>query len=163
MIDDASPPRPPLRSRARRRVLAAGGALVALRVVPVRAQTASELPQVAALTDDLAGRVPRFGRLSLDIPRLADNGNAVPLRIAMSGLFPAGAEIRSIRLYSPKNPVALMARFDFPAPPAKPEVDMRVRLAGTQRIAAIAELANGELHAAVADVDVTISACLDGT
>jgi len=162
MSDDVSS-LPALRSLARRRVLVAGGALVALRAVPARAQTASELPQVAALADDLAGRVPRFGRLSLVIPRLADNGNAVPLRIAMSGLFPAGTELKSIRLYSPKNPVALMARFDFPAPPAKPEVDMRVRLAGTQRIAAIAELANGELHAAVADVDVTISACLDGT
>jgi len=152
-----------LRSHARRRVLAAGGALVALRVVPACAQTASELPQVAALTDDLAGRIPRFGRLSLDIPRLADNGNAVPLRIAMSGLFPAGTELKSIRLFSPKNPVALMARFDFPVPPAKSEVDLRVRLAGTQRIAAIAELASGELHAAVADVDVTVSACVDGT
>ncbi len=56
-----------------------------------------------------------------------------------------------------------MARFDFPVPPARAEVDARVRLAGTQRIVAIAELANGDLHAAVADVDVTISACLDGT
>jgi sulfur-oxidizing protein SoxY len=124
---------------------------------------ADELPQLADLADYLAGRVPRFGRLALDIPRLADNGNAVPLRISMTGLFASGAELLSIRLYSEKNPVPLMARFDFPVPPARADVDARVRLAGTQRIAAVAELANGELHAAVADVDVTISACLDGS
>ena len=149
-------------SARRRALLAAGGALVVLRVTPVRA-AADELPQLADLADFLAGRVPRFGRLALDIPRLADNGNAVPLRITMTGLFASGAELRSIRLYSEKNPVPLMARFDFPVPPARPDVDARVRLAGTQRIAAIAELANGDLHAAIADVDVTISACLDGS
>ena len=110
-----------------------------------------------------AGRVPRFGRLVLDIPRLADNGNAIPLRISLTGLVAPGAELRSIRLYSEKNPVPLMAHFEFPVPPARADADARVRLAGTQRIAAIAELANGDLHAAVADVDVTISACLDGT
>ena len=149
-------------STRRRALLAAGGALVALRVMPVRA-AADQLPQVAELTDYLAGRAPRFGRLTLDIPRLADNGNAVPLRIVMTGLFATGTELRSIRLYSEKNPVPLMARFDFPVPPARADIDARVRLAGTQRIAAIVELANGDLHAAIADVEVTISACLDGS
>lgn len=136
--------------------------MVALRVLPVRA-AASELPAVAEMTDWLAGRAPRFGRLALDIPRLADNGNAVPLRITMTGLFAPGTELRAVRLYSEKNPVPLMARFEFPVPPARADIDARVRLAGTQRIAAIAELANGELHAAVADVEVTVSACLDGS
>ena len=98
-------------SRGRRRVLlTAGGALIALRLVPVRAQSPAELPSIPALADDLGARVPRFGRLSLDIPRLADNGNAVPLRIAMSGLFASGAELTSIRLYSPKNPVTWKRR-----------------------------------------------------
>ena len=154
--------RPRAISIRRRALLSAGGALVVLRVTPVRA-AADALPPVADLTDWLAGRAPRFGRLALDIPRLADNGNAIPLRISMTGLLAPGAELRSIRLYSEKNPVPLMARFDFPVPPARADVDARVRLAGTQRIAAIAELANGDLHAAVADVDVTISACLDGS
>jgi sulfur-oxidizing protein SoxY len=149
-------------SARRRTLLAASGALIALRIAPVRA-AANELPAVPALADYLAGRAPRFGRLVLDIPRLADNGNAVPLRISMTGLFAPGTELKSVRLYSEKNPVPLMARFDFPVPPARADIDTRVRLAGTQRIAGIAELANGDLHAAIADVEVTISACLDGS
>jgi sulfur-oxidizing protein SoxY len=154
----ASPPRSP----RRRRALQAGAAWMAARLLPAHA-AADDLPGVRELLEYLAGRTPQFGRLSLDIPRLADNGNAIPLRIAMRGPFAAGAELRSIRLYSEKNPVPLMARFDFVVPPAKAELDARVRLAGTQRIAAVAELANGELHAAFADVAVTISACLDGS
>jgi sulfur-oxidizing protein SoxY len=149
-------------SLQRRRALQAGVALVAARLLPAHA-AADDLPGVRELLEYLAGRTPQFGRLSLDIPRLADNGNAIPLRIAMRGPFAAGAELRSLRLYSEKNPVPLMARFDFPVPLAKAELDARVRLAGTQRIAAVAELANGDLHAAFADVSVTVSACLDGS
>jgi sulfur-oxidizing protein SoxY len=43
------------------------------------------------------------------------------------------------------------------------EVESRVRLAGTQRVAAVATLADGTLYAATADVIVTVSACIDGT
>jgi sulfur-oxidizing protein SoxY len=156
------PPGRLLQSPLRRRTMQAGAALVAARLLPAEAAM-DDLPGVRELTEYLAGRTPQFGRLSLDIPRLADNGNAVPLHIAMQGPFAAGAELRTVRLYSEKNPVPLMARFDFAVPPAKAELDTRVRLAGTQRIVAVAELANGDLHAAFADVAVTVSACLDGT
>jgi len=150
-------------SLARRRLLLTVPALAAARVLPARAAVDETIPGVRELTEYLAGRTPRFGRLALELPRLADNGNAIPLKLTLRGPFTAGAELRSIRLYSEKNPVPLMARFDFPVPPARAEIDSRVRLAGTQRVTAIAELANGELLAAVADVAVTISACLDGS
>ena len=88
-----------------------------------------------------------FGRVKLDIPRLADNGNAVPMRIgAMPGPFLPTAPLRSIRLYSEKNPVPLMMRLDFPVAPPRAEIDSRIRLAGTQRVVAVAgELGDGTL------------------
>jgi sulfur-oxidizing protein SoxY len=149
-------------SPLRRRVVLGFAAATVVRALPVRAEDGA-LPQIGELDAWLAGRKPAFGRVVLDVPRLADNGNAVPLHMTMRGEFPAGAELKSIRLYSERNPVPLMARFEFPAPPAKVEIDSRIRLAGTQRIAGVAELANGELHAAVAEISVTISACLDGS
>jgi sulfur-oxidizing protein SoxY len=42
-------------------------------------------------------------------------------------------------------------------------VESRVRLAGTQRIAAVATMADGTLYSATADIVVTVSACVDGT
>jgi sulfur-oxidizing protein SoxY len=148
-------------SPSRRRVVLGIAAIAVARALPVQAD-ATALPQIGELDAYLAGRKPEFGRLVLDVPRLADNGNAVPLRLAMGGFAP-GAELKSIRLYSERNPVPLMARFEFPLAVPKVEVDSRIRLAGTQRIAAVAELANGDLHAAVAEISVTISACLDGS
>jgi sulfur-oxidizing protein SoxY len=150
-------------SPGRRRVLTATAALAVLPALASHAAAPPDLPATPELAQYLAGRTPQFGRLLLDVPRLADNGNAVPMKLTMSGPFAAGAHLLTIRLYSEKNPVPLMARFEYPSPSARVEIDSRIRLAGTQRVAAIAELANGELHAAVADIVVTIAACLDGT
>jgi sulfur-oxidizing protein SoxY len=120
-------------------------------------------PEVAAYKAFVGARAVRTERLVLDIPRIADNGNLVPVRIAMPGPFAPGAEVKSIHLFSQKNPVAQMAVFHFPVPVGRVEVESRVRLAGTQRVAAVATLADGTLYAATADVIVTVSACIDGT
>lgn len=120
-------------------------------------------PEVAAYKAFIGTRAVRAERLVLDIPRIADNGNLVPVRIAMPGPFAPGAEVKSIHLFSQKNPVAQMAVFHFPVPVGRIEVESRVRLAGSQRVAAVATLADGTLYAATADVTVTVSACIDGT
>ena len=146
---------------ARRRALIAGAA--ALPFVALRAQAQTPGPEVPAYRAFLAGRTAQTGRLVLDIPRLADNGNLVPVRIAMPGPFAPGAEVRSLHLFSEKNPVPQMAAFHFPAPQPRVEVESHVRLAGTQRLAAVATLADGSLHAAFADVVITLSACVDGS
>jgi sulfur-oxidizing protein SoxY len=157
-------------SRLRRRLLLLSASVAGAAIVPARAapdlparSAATALPGIRALAEYLAGREPRFERLTLEVPRIADNGNAVPLHLALAGPFPAGGQARSIRLFSEKNPYPLMAMFEFPAPLPTIELDSRIRLAGSQRIAAIAETADGALYAAVADISVTIAACLDGT
>jgi sulfur-oxidizing protein SoxY len=144
----------------RRRALLVGAA--AMPLWSGRAFAQAE-PEVAAYKAFVGSRVVRTERLVLDIPRIADNGNLVPVRIAMPGPFAPGAEVRSIHLFSQKNPVPQMAVFHFPVPVGRVEVESRLRLAGTQRVAAVATLADGTLYAAMADVIVTVSACIDGT
>ena len=148
-------------SALRRRLLAAGGALLACRTLPAQAE--ATLPSIPELDAYLAGRTPQFGRLSLVLPPLADDGNAVAMRISMAGPFAEGADVSSVALFSEKNPVPKMAEFDFPVPPPKVEIESRVRLAGSQRVAAVAVLADGTVHASTADVVVLLAACLDGT
>ncbi len=159
-------PAHPQPSTTRRALLAAAAATsclpFAFHAAPALAQTEAE-PEVEAFKTFLAGRTPRTGRLKLDIPRIADNGNVVPVRITMSGPFAAGAELRTIHLFSEKNPVPQMAVFHFPAAVPRIDVESRVRMAGSQRVAAVATLADGSLHAAMADIVVTVSACLDGS
>jgi sulfur-oxidizing protein SoxY len=149
------------RKVTRRRLLQCGTALALARALPVAA--APELPAIPLLTEFLAGRTPRWERLRLELPALADNGLAVPLKLAMQGPFAPGPTVQAIHLFSEKNPVPDMAVFEFPLPAEKVEIDSRVRLAGTQKVVAIAAMSDGALYAAVAEVVVTIAACLDGS
>jgi sulfur-oxidizing protein SoxY len=146
----------------RRRLLQAAGALVLVACRAVRAED-GPLPAIPALAAHLAGRVPRRERVRLELPRLADNGLAVPLRIMVTGPFAPGPFVRTIRLYSEINPVPEMAEFEYPQPVERVELDARIRLAGTQQIVAIAEMTDGSLLAAAAEVVVTLAGCMDGT
>ena len=150
----------------RRKVLVASAALPWAALVPALAPLtarAEEEPDVAAFKAHVGNRRVSSGRLKLDVPRIADNGNTVPVKIQMPGPFAAGAEVRSVHLFSEKNPVPQMAVFHFSVALPRIELESRVRLAGSQRLIAVATLADGSLHAASADIVVTVSACLDGS
>jgi sulfur-oxidizing protein SoxY len=157
------PPR--RRSMSRRRLLQGAGAWALagpmLGGAPLAA--AQEMPAIPALTSFLAGRSPRWERLRLELPSLADNGQAVPMRLTMTGPLASSPTLQAIHLFSEVNPVPEMAVFEFPSPPPKVEIDTRVRLAGSQHVVALAVMSDGALFAAVAEVIVTIAACLDGS
>lgn len=148
--------------RTRRRLLGAAALLPLAHVVRVRAADPG-LPDLPALTTFLAGRTPRFERVRLELPRLADNGLVVPTRLAVDGPFAPGAHVTELRLFSEINPVPEMAVFEYRVPVQRVELDTRIRLAGTQRIVAVARLADDALLAAVAEVVVTLAGCMDGT
>ncbi len=156
---------PFLPNKARRSLLQRTGAIaiaVPLAGLAPRA-SAQTLPALPVLTTLLAGRVPRWERLRIEMPLFADNGQAVPIRLSMPGPFVPGPSLQSIHLFSERNPVPDMAVFEFPTPPLKVEVDSRVRLAGAQRLVAIAVMSDGSTFAASADVEVTIAGCLDAS
>jgi len=147
---------------SRRRWVAAATAVLALRGLPVRAAPA-ELPDIPELSALLAGRTPRAERLRMEIPRIADDGHAVPVRLTVSGPFAAGAHVRSLALFAERNPVRTMIVVEYPLPAARAEFETRVRLAGTQRVVATAVMADDAVFVAMSEVVVAASACLDGT
>jgi|SRR5450755_76765 sulfur-oxidizing protein SoxY len=150
---------------SRRRLLQGAGAwvLVSPMFAGISAAATQEMPAIPALVSFLAGRSPRWERLRLELPSLADNGQAVPMRLTLSGPFASGSAPQSIHLFSEVNPVPEMAVFEFPVTPPKVEIDSRIRLAGSQHVVAVAVMSDGALFAAVSEVIVTIAACLDGS
>lgn len=143
----------------RRRFLQGTAVLVALAVRPVHAA----LPAIPSLAAWLAGRTPRFARIKLSIPAIADNGFAVPMRVIVEGPFGPGPYVKSIRLFSETNPVPDMAVFEFPVPVERVEIESRIRLAGTQQVVAAAEMTDGGVYATSTEVIVTLAGCMDGT
>jgi sulfur-oxidizing protein SoxY len=140
--------------------LQGAGALAIAPWLPVHA-AAIDVADIPTLGAFLAGRTPRWERVHLDLPRLADNGLAVPMKLVVDGPFAPGPDVRSIHLFSEKNPVPQIAIFEFPVAVDRIEVESRIRLAGTQRVVAVATMSDGALFAASAEVVVTIAACLD--
>ena len=148
--------------KPRRRWLRSGAALVLLPWLPAHA-AAEELPQIPAMTAFLAGRKPVSERVRLTLPQLADNGQTVPMKVSVDGPFTPATRVTAINLFSEANPVPEMAQFDFPVYVERIEVESRVRLAASQKIVAVATLADGALLASAAEVIVTIAGCMDGT
>lgn len=147
-------------SRARRRFFAYCGAFAVWPSL-ARSEDADELP---SLIEKLTGATNvRDGRIALDIPRIADNGNAVPLKLKVESPMTAQDYVRTIHVIAEKNPRPLVAAFHLGPRAGRAEVDTRIRLNGTQRVVAVATMSDGSRWRGIAEVDVTESACYDAT
>jgi len=147
---------------ARRRFLSVLAGLTA-GLLPVRALRAQSDP-FAELVQQITGGAPvRAGRVTVDTPRLADNGNSVPLKVSVESPMTAADHVRSITLLSGRNPRPVMATFHLGPQAGRAEVATRVRLNGTQRVLAVAQLSDGSFWSGDAEVEVTESACLDAS
>ena len=146
--------------RGRRRLvsgLAAGALLPWLRVLPAAAAP----EQVTAAMREAFGDTPILpGKVVLGLPKLAENGTVVPLTVRVEGLAP-GERVASIHVFAEANPLPNVVQFHFGPRAAVAEVGTRIRLADTQKVVAVAALADGSLWSAAAQVVVTVGGCGD--
>jgi sulfur-oxidizing protein SoxY len=142
-------------------VLAAALAAPWLRPRGAQAQAQQIEALVPAVKDVVQGKPVRAGRVKIDTPLLAENGHSVPLTVTEQSPMSAADHVRSLDLVSEKNPRPLIAHFDLGPRAGRAEVVTRIRLNGSQRVAAIAQMSDGSYWYDVAEVQVTESACLD--
>jgi len=107
------------------------------------------------------GAQVKQGKVTVELPQLADNGNSVPIKITVDSPMTEADHVKSIHLYSEKNPVRNMANFYLGPRAGKAEINSRVRLAGSQKVTAVAKLSDGSFWYDTASIVVTLSACLD--
>jgi sulfur-oxidizing protein SoxY len=147
-----------------RRSLLAGA--VAVLVLPLSGGVAEATPEsMAQAMDEALGKSPAIkpGRVKLDLPQLAENGNSVPLKIAVESPMSAADHVKTIYVFSEKNPVSNVVRFHLGPRSGVARIQTSIRLAGTQRITAVAQMSDDSLWSGGADVIVTQAACLDDT
>jgi sulfur-oxidizing protein SoxY len=144
----------------RRAALRTAGALVALVAVrPAR----SEAPSLAAaITAYTGGRDATRGRVTIDIARLVDNGNAVPVTVRVESPMTAADHVRAIALFNERNPERDVARFTLTPQSGSAFVSTRIRLATSQQLVALATLSDGSHWSGAVDVVVTLAACIEG-
>jgi sulfur-oxidizing protein SoxY len=144
----------------RRRALAAALALPAAIVSRrVAAQIDPLDPQVWVVT---GGRKVTPGRVTLELPTLAENGNVVPMKVRVQSPMTAQDHVVAIHLFSERNPVRNMASFYLGPRAGRAEVSSRVRLARSQRVHAVAVMSDGTFWSDTREVEVGVPACTEG-
>ena len=136
-------------SLTRRDVLRLGAAAAAA-MLPAGAPAASNRVS-QAIAEFTGGATPLDGGVVLEVPEIADNGGAVPVRVAAEGA-------RRIALFADGNPSPGVAVFAF-GRLATPAASTRIRLGGSQNVIAVAELADGTYRKASRAVAVTAGGC----
>jgi sulfur-oxidizing protein SoxY len=107
------------------------------------------------------GAAVRRGRVKLDLPPLVDNGNAVPLSVAVESPMTAADHVKAIHVFTEKNPLPNVVSAYFGPRSGRAVLATRVRIADTQTVTAIAALSDGSYWSGSAHVVVTLSACLE--
>jgi len=118
--------------------VALGGLVLGIKTGVVRLRAAvAAWPRAAFEADKVAGAMQAlFGdqviteseAIQIDIPKLAENGAVVPIKVSTS--LPG---VRSMCIFGDKNPVPLIAHFEF-SPRSAPPLSTRIKLADSSNV-----------------------------
>jgi sulfur-oxidizing protein SoxY len=99
------------------------------------------------------------GKIKLDVPEIAENGLVVPVNVDIESPMTDADYVKSVHVFAEGNPLPAVVSYRFTPACGKASASTRMRLAETQNIVCIAEMSNGKLHMAKANVKVTIGGC----
>jgi sulfur-oxidizing protein SoxY len=137
------------------------GAVGAVPWLP-RPAMATPATVAAAIRDIVGDAKLQPGRVKLDLPPIAENGNAVAVSVRVESPMTAADHVRSIHLFAEGNPLPNVANFQLGPRAGRAVVATRIRLATTQKVIAVAQLSDGTWWTDSAEIFVTLAACTEG-
>jgi sulfur-oxidizing protein SoxY len=150
----------PMRHISRRAALALGASGAALSLIgwsgsaSAAAKEAAE--QIAKFT---GGKTADNGKISIELPEIAENGNTVPLSVAVDAPMTADNYVSEILVVADGNPNPGVVTFHLSPMSGKAQASTRIRLATTQNIIVVAKTSKGEFFTGQKQVKVTIGGC----
>jgi sulfur-oxidizing protein SoxY len=140
------------------------GASAAAALLPLvsgaAAQQANDAAAIeAALKRAIGDAKPVEGKINLDLPEIAENGNTVPFAATVESPMTDKDYVKALHVFAPGNPQPDVATFNFTPVSGKASVSSRLRLGRTQDVYAVAELSDGKVFLAKRTVKVTIGGC----
>ena len=112
-----------------------------------------------ALKKIMGDAKPGDGKLVLEIPEIAENGNTVPYILTVESPMTENDFVKTLHVLSAGNPQPGIASFTLTPASGRAFAAGRMRLARTQEVAAVAELSDGRFLLARRTVKVTIGGC----
>jgi sulfur-oxidizing protein SoxY len=145
---------------SRRTALAAGAAGAALALIGnVRFAAAAAKDAEADIAKFTGGKTAEKGKITIDLPEIAENGNTVPLTVAVDSPMTAESHVTEILVVADGNPRPGVATFHFTPLSGSAEATTRIRLAATQNIIVVAKTSDGKIFTDQKLVKVTIGGC----
>ncbi len=113
----------------------------------------------AAIKDKIGGKTAQAGRITLELPQIAENGNTVPIGIEVDSPMTANDYVKAVHVFAEGNPLPNVATFRFTPMCGMAKASTRMRLARTQNVVAVAEMSDGSFYRETVEVKVTIGGC----
>ena len=105
------------------------------------------------------GKATTDGRVKLDLPEIAENGNTVPMTVTVESPMTEQSYVSDVLVIADGNPRGGIAHFHFSPASGVAEANTRIRLAETQNVIAVAKMNDGSFFIARKPVKVTIGGC----
>lgn len=141
---------------SRRDALCLTAAALALAPAMARADATAVEAELKKLYGD---KKPGSGKIKIDVPQIAENGLVVPINVEVESAMTEKDHVKAVHIFADGNPLPGIASFRFTPACGKAAASTRMRLAQTQNIVAIAEMADGSLFSTKSEVKVTIGGC----
>lgn len=140
-------------------LMGVGTAMAAAMGVSVSPTLAAETEFDQLVKDFTGGADVATGRISLNTPEIAENGNTVPVSFEVESAMTADDYVAEVLILAEGNPQAGVARFKFSAMSGEASASTRIRLAKTQNVVAFAKMSDGSLFMDKKTIKVTIGGC----
>ena len=105
------------------------------------------------------GKTATEGRVRLDLPEIAENGNTVPMTVSVESPMTEQSYVSDVLIVADGNPRGGIATFHFSPASGVAEANTRIRLAETQNVIAVAKMNDGSFFTTSKQVKVTIGGC----
>jgi sulfur-oxidizing protein SoxY len=135
-------------------------AFLALAALTPAAAAATEDALREAIREAVGEAVIEDGGILLRAPSVAENGGQVPLGILVESPMTAEDHVTAIHVFATRNPTPGVASFRLTPALARAEVQTRIRLAEEQRVVVLAQMCDGRVRRAAAEIRVTTGGCL---
>jgi len=105
------------------------------------------------------GKPAAQGKIKLDLPEIAENGNTVPMTVTVESPMTEQSHVTDVLIVADENPRSGVVTFHFSPASGVAEANTRIRLAATQDVIAVAKMNDGSVFMASKQVKVTIGGC----
>ena len=135
------------------------GAGLSLTLVDLNEAAATPAEAEAEIAKFTGGKAAESGKIAIDLPEIAENGNTVPLAIKVESPMTADAYVSDIRVVGDANPNPGIVTFHLTPMAGRAEVATRIRLGGTGTLTVLAKTSTGKFYAERKMVKVTVGGC----